>query len=114
MGIEGRALPRPVGYGTVAALSGRAELNLWALNAMLHRALPVRWALLREAFPRGRRGRWAGLYLHSPARANRMNCRARRCRHPDAIGVILQATFNPVSGWQKRVEALNQVRMASE
>lgn len=76
MAIKWCTLPRPMGYGTMATLSGRAELDLWALDAVLHRALPIRWTLFREAFPWRRGGRWAGLYLHGPTRANRMDCRA--------------------------------------
>ena len=58
VGIKRRALPRPVGHGTMATLSGRAKLDFWAFDAVLYRALPVRWALLCKALARGRRRRW--------------------------------------------------------
>lgn len=70
MGIKRQTLPRPVGNGAVAALSGCAELGLWAFDAMLYRALPPRWALFRKALARGRRRRWTRLDLHRPAGAD--------------------------------------------
>lgn len=103
-----------MGYGTVATLSGCAKLNFWAFDAVLHWALPVGWALVREALPRGRRGWWTRLYLHRPAGANRMEGGARRRRHPDAIRVILQTAFDPISRGEERVEALDQVGMTGE
>lgn len=70
MGIERDTLPRSVGNGTVATLSGRAELNLWAFDTVLYRALPARRALFRKALVRGRRRRWTRLDLHRPAGAD--------------------------------------------
>lgn len=76
MGIKRHALPRSVGNGTMATLSRRAELDLWAFDAVLYRALPARWPLFRKALARSRRRRWPGVYLHRPAGADRMDCRA--------------------------------------
>lgn len=114
VGIKRHTLPRPVGNTTVATLSGRAELDLGAFDAVLYRALPARGPLFRKALARGRRRRWTRIYLHRPAGADRMDCRARRCRHPDAVWIIFQSTLNPIPRGEKRVEALDQIRMAGE
>lgn len=90
MGIKRRhTLPRSVSNGTMATLSGRAELDLWAFDAVLYRALPARGPLFHKALARGRRRRWTGVNLHRPAGTDRMDCRARRCRHPNAVWIIL-------------------------
>lgn len=70
MGIKRHTLPRPVGNGTMATLSGRAELYLWAFDTVLYRALPAGGALFGKALARGRRRRWTRLDLHRPAGAD--------------------------------------------
>ena len=51
------------------------------------------------------------LVLGSPACAYGMNRRARRCSNANAIRIVFEAALDAVTGRQKCVEALDQVRM---
>jgi hypothetical protein len=113
--IEWRTLTRSVCKGAVAALSGRAETHLWALDAVLNRTLPIcRTLLLHKPLARRRRRSRSRFQVYRPTRADGVEGRSGRRRHSNAVGVVLKAALNPVTRRQERVEPLDQVGMASE
>lgn len=103
-----------VGMGAWAAMNRSAELSLGALDTVLHGNLPVRRPLLAHV-RLARAGRALGSFgLQISRRADRMNCRSRRGRDPNAIRVVLETALDPIARGEEGVEALDQVRVACE
>jgi len=96
-----------------AVLHRRAELLLGALDAGLDGLRPVS-ATLAEVCRAHARGRLGRFRLHIPPRAYRVKRCARRRRDTDAVWVVLEAAFNPVPRRKESIEALDEVRVASE
>jgi len=111
--VKRRALAMCLIEQSRAVLRWGAELLLGAFDAGLDGLRPVSAPLakVRRARPRGC---LRGFRLHVPPGTDRMESRARRCRDADAVGVVLETTFDPIARWEESVEALDEVRMAGE
>lgn len=98
--VERHALSRGLGEG-MGTLGRRAELGFGAFDAMMQRSLPCKRALLlHEALVGSRRRSWdRSGNLNCGSRVDIVDGRARRCRHSDAVGIVLEPTLDPVAGW---------------
>lgn len=91
------------------------KLCLRTLDTMLNSCLPIASTrLVCESRARSRGGRRTIQLNSSPTLADGMNCRPGRSRDSYTIRIVLQATFNSISRWQKRIEALDKVRVSRE
>lgn len=93
-----------------AILSGHAERCLRALGAMLQRRLPAR-SWVHKSLCCCARSWLCCFVLGGSSCADRVDGGARRRRNANAVGIVLEAAFDAISGRQEGIEPLNQIRM---
>jgi hypothetical protein len=111
--LESRPLAMSLVEHPTAILYRSAELLFGTLNARLNSLRPVAASRAEIRGARARR-RLRAFRLHIPPRADRMKRRARRRRDTNAVRIVLEAAFDPITGGEEGVEALDEVRVASE